>query len=114
MERYLLRGTVHLDCAALGRCSSRKVSRVQRNATAHAYILNSSALVSSTLTSSEFWHGYVDGTLSPKNYDKTLKQWTNMFGVGTTPTSSKKDITERNYRADDFGSSVEGIAFLRI
>ncbi len=113
MEQYLLRGTVHLDCAAQGRCSSRKVSRVQRNATAHAYSLNSSALVSSTLTS-EFWHGDVDGTLSPKNYDGTLKEWTNMFGIGTTPTSSKKDIPKRNYRADDFGSSVEGIAFLRI
>ncbi|KAH8623351.1 hypothetical protein IG631_21830 [Alternaria alternata] len=49
------------------------------------------------------------GTLSPKNYDETLKQWTNVFGVSTTPTSSKKDTPERNYRTDDFGSSVEGI-----
>ncbi|CAN9297007.1 unnamed protein product [Alternaria alternata] len=57
----------------------------------------------------QFWHGSVDGTLSPKNYDETLKQWTNVFGVSTTPTSSKKDTPERNYRTDDFGPSVEGI-----
>jgi acetylxylan esterase len=61
------------------------------------------------LTLPEFWHGSVDGTLSPKNYDETLKQWTNVFGVGTTPTSSKKDTPERNYRTDDFGPNVEGI-----
>jgi acetylxylan esterase len=61
------------------------------------------------LTYPEFWHGSVDGTLSPKNYDETLKQWTNVFGVSTTPTSSKKDTPERNYRTDDFGPSVEGI-----
>ncbi|KAF2033208.1 hypothetical protein EK21DRAFT_98486 [Setomelanomma holmii] len=39
-------------------------------------------------------HGSVDSTLSPKNYDETLKQWTNVFG---------------NYRTDDFGPNVQGI-----
>ncbi|CAI6339643.1 unnamed protein product [Periconia digitata] len=57
----------------------------------------------------QIWHGSVDGTLSPKNYDETIKQWTNVFGVSGTPTSSKPDTPERNYRMDDFGGNVEGI-----
>lgn len=61
------------------------------------------------LRNTEFWHGSTDATLAPKNYDETLKQWTNVFGVNTTPTSSKKDSPEKNYRTDDFGPSVEGI-----
>jgi acetylxylan esterase len=57
----------------------------------------------------QFWHGSVDSTLSPKNYDETLKQWTNIFGVSTTPTKSQKDTPEKNYRTDDFGPNVQGI-----
>jgi acetylxylan esterase len=57
----------------------------------------------------QIWHGSVDGTLSPKNYEETIKQWTNVFGVSTTPTSSKPDTPEKNYRMDDFGPDVEGI-----
>lgn len=57
----------------------------------------------------EFWHGSTDSTLSPKNYDETLKQWTNVFGVSTTPTNSQKDTPEKNYRTDDFGPNVEAI-----
>jgi acetylxylan esterase len=57
----------------------------------------------------QFWHGSTDATLSPKNYDETLKQWTNVFGVTTTPTKSQKDTPEKNYRTDDFGENVQGI-----
>ncbi|KAF2112146.1 Alpha/Beta hydrolase protein [Lophiotrema nucula] len=59
----------------------------------------------------QFWHGSVDGTLSPNNYQETVKQWTNasVFDVSTTPTSSKPDTPEKNYRMDDFGPNVEGI-----
>jgi acetylxylan esterase len=57
----------------------------------------------------QFWHGSNDGTLSPNNYQETLKQWTNVFNVTTTPTNSKPDTPEKNYRTDDFGPNVEGI-----
>ncbi|PVI08297.1 carbohydrate esterase family 1 protein [Periconia macrospinosa] len=57
----------------------------------------------------QIWHGSVDATLAPRNYDETIKQWTNVFGVGTTPTSSTPDSPEKGYRRDDFGKSVEGI-----
>ncbi|KAF2868857.1 acetylxylan esteras-like protein 1 precursor, partial [Massariosphaeria phaeospora] len=57
----------------------------------------------------QVWHGSTDGTLAPRNYEETIKQWTNVFGVTTTPTSSKPDTPEKNYRTDDFGPSVQGI-----
>lgn len=57
----------------------------------------------------QFWHGSVDTTLSPKNYDETLRQWTNVFGVSTKPTKSQRDTLEKNYRTDDFGPNVQGI-----
>jgi acetylxylan esterase len=57
----------------------------------------------------QVWHGSTDGTLAPANYQETIKQWTNVFGVSVTPTSSKPDTPEKNYRTDDFGPNVEGI-----
>ena len=57
----------------------------------------------------QVWHGSTDGTLAPANYQETIKQWTNVFGVTITPTSSKPDTPEKNYRTDDFGPSVQGI-----
>ncbi|KAF2268224.1 hypothetical protein CC78DRAFT_540971 [Lojkania enalia] len=57
----------------------------------------------------QIWHGSVDTTLAPQNYQETIKQWTNVFGVSETPTSSKPNTPEMNYRTDDFGPNVEGI-----
>lgn len=57
----------------------------------------------------EFWHGSVDATILPPNYNETLKQWTNVFGVSTTPTRSRANTPQTNYRTDDFGSNVQGI-----
>lgn len=57
----------------------------------------------------QIWHGSADTTLAPANYQETIKQWTNVFGVSTTPTSSKPNTPETNYRMDDFGPNVEGI-----
>ncbi|EUC41118.1 carbohydrate esterase family 1 protein [Bipolaris oryzae ATCC 44560] len=57
----------------------------------------------------QFWHGSVDATILPPNYNETLKQWTNVFGVSTTPTRSQANTPQTNYRTDDFGSNVQGI-----
>jgi len=57
----------------------------------------------------QIWHGSTDSTLAPQNYQETIKQWTNVFGVSITPTSSKPDTPEKNYRTDDFGPNVQGI-----
>jgi acetylxylan esterase len=58
----------------------------------------------------QIWHGSTDGTLSPNNYKETIKQWTNVFGLSDTATTSKPDTPEKNYRTDDFGPLVDGFA----
>ncbi|KAK4115653.1 carbohydrate esterase family 1 protein [Canariomyces notabilis] len=57
----------------------------------------------------QIWHGSTDGTLAPANYQETIKQWTNVFGVSQTPTSSLKNYPERNYQTDNYGEFVQGI-----
>ncbi|KAK0741682.1 Alpha/Beta hydrolase protein [Apiosordaria backusii] len=59
----------------------------------------------------QIWHGSADGTLSPNNYQETIKQWTNVFGVSQTPTSTIQNFPERNYRTENFGEGgqVQGV-----
>ncbi|KAK4178527.1 family 1 putative carbohydrate esterase [Triangularia setosa] len=59
----------------------------------------------------QIWHGSADGTLSPNNYQETIKQWTNVFGLSQTPTSTVQNFPERNYRTENYGSEgmVQGI-----
>lgn len=38
-----------------------------------------------------------------------LQQWTNVFGVSQTPTSSIKNYPQSNYQTDDYGPNVQGI-----
>jgi len=44
----------------------------------------------------QIWHGSTDGTLAPQNYQETIKQWTNVFGVSQTPTATKKNYPQAN------------------
>ena len=57
----------------------------------------------------QIWHGSADTTLSPQNYQETIKQWTNVFNVSQTPTSTLKNFPARNYQTDNYGPSVQGI-----
>ncbi|KAK0706588.1 Alpha/Beta hydrolase protein [Lasiosphaeria miniovina] len=57
----------------------------------------------------QIWHGSADGTLAPANYQEEIKQWTNVFGVDQTPTSTVANFPERNYRTDNYGDHVQGI-----
>ncbi|POS70836.1 acetyl xylan esterase [Diaporthe helianthi] len=57
----------------------------------------------------QIWHGSADSTLSPQNYNEEIKQWTNVFGIGQTPTSSTKNRPQSNYQTDDYGPNVQGI-----
>jgi acetylxylan esterase len=57
----------------------------------------------------QIWHGSADTTINPNNYQEELKQWTNIFGVSMTPTSTKADYPEKNYALSDYGPNVEGI-----
>ncbi|KAG6360662.1 hypothetical protein INS49_011727 [Diaporthe citri] len=57
----------------------------------------------------QIWHGSADGTLNPQNYKEEIKQWTNVFGVSQTPTSSVKNYPQSNYQTDNYGPNVQGI-----
>ncbi len=57
----------------------------------------------------QVWHGSNDGTLAPQNYQETIKQWTNVFGVSQTPTSSVSNYPARNYKTDNYGEMLQGI-----
>ena len=57
----------------------------------------------------QIWHGSVDTTLAPQNYQEELKQWTNIFGVSLTPMAMKADYPEKGYALSDYGPDVEGI-----
>ena len=59
----------------------------------------------------QIWHGSADATLAPANYQETIKQWTNVFGVSQTPSSVVKDSPARGYETQNFGSTgmVQGI-----
>ncbi|ORY64168.1 acetylxylan esteras-like protein 1 precursor [Pseudomassariella vexata] len=57
----------------------------------------------------QVWHGSVDSTLAPANYEETIKQWTGVFGVSQTATATKADTPQGGYTTSDYGSSVEGI-----
>ncbi len=39
----------------------------------------------------------------------TVIQWTNVFGVSQTPTSSVKNFPQANYQTDNYGDNVQGI-----
>jgi len=57
----------------------------------------------------QFWHGSADTTLAPQNYEETVKQWTGVFGVSQTASSTKENTPQSQYTTSDYGPSVEGI-----
>lgn len=57
----------------------------------------------------QIWHGSADTTLAPQNYQEEIKQWTAVFGVSQTATSSKANTPEAQYTTSDYGPNVEGI-----
>jgi poly(hydroxyalkanoate) depolymerase family esterase len=42
----------------------------------------------------QLWHGVTDTTLSPTNQTEAIKQWTNVFGLGATPTSTTPEMID--------------------
>lgn len=57
----------------------------------------------------QIWHGSTDSTLAPQNFQETMKQWQNVFGVSSTPTQTRKNYPARNYQTDDYGPNLQGI-----
>ncbi|KAI1201585.1 acetylxylan esterase A [Nemania serpens] len=57
----------------------------------------------------QVWHGSVDTTLAPQNYQEEIKQWTAVFNVTQTPTSTVQNFPKQGYTTSNYGVSVQGI-----
>lgn len=57
----------------------------------------------------QIWHGSVDNILLPQNFQEEIKEWTGVFGVSSTATSSQANTPGPDYTTYNYGSSVQGI-----
>jgi poly(hydroxyalkanoate) depolymerase family esterase len=61
----------------------------------------------------QLWHGATDTTLSYPNFGEEIKQWTNLNGIGQTPTATDRPQstwTRTRYGASGAQAPVEGIS----
>ncbi|KIM22089.1 carbohydrate esterase family 1 protein [Serendipita vermifera MAFF 305830] len=58
----------------------------------------------------QFWHGTLDTTLNYNNFGEEVKQWTNVFGVSTTPTNTVLNYPLSGWTRYDYGPNVMGIS----
>ena len=62
----------------------------------------------------QIWHGSSDTTLYPQNYQETIKQWTGVFGLSQTATSTQQNTPQSGYTTSNYADSsgkvlVQGI-----
>jgi len=57
----------------------------------------------------QFWHGTADTTLYPQNFQEEIKQWTNVFGVSQTATSTQSNSPLSGYTRTSYGPNVQAI-----
>ncbi|KAF7719545.1 Acetylxylan esterase [Penicillium ucsense] len=58
----------------------------------------------------QIYHGSVDTTLYPENYQETCKQWANIFGYNyNAPQSTKNNSPQSGYTTTTWGPNVQGI-----
>jgi acetylxylan esterase len=58
----------------------------------------------------QIYHGSVDATLRPQNYQETMKQWAGVFGYNyDKPQSVQQNNPQSGYTKTTYGPSVEGI-----
>ncbi|KAG8833418.1 hypothetical protein FRC18_003666 [Serendipita sp. 400] len=65
---------------------------------------------SGTRPKMQFWHGTADAVLYYQNFLEETKQWTNVFGVSTTPTNTVQNYPLSGWTRYDYGSNVMGIS----
>ncbi|KIK63579.1 carbohydrate esterase family 1 protein [Collybiopsis luxurians FD-317 M1] len=54
------------------------------------------------------WHGTADTTLYYPNYGEEIKQWTDVFGLSQTPTTTTQNDPQSGYTMTTYGSEVVG------
>jgi acetylxylan esterase len=55
----------------------------------------------------QVYHGSIDTTLRPQNYQETVKEWTGVFGYDATkPAKSQNNFPLNGYKTDTWGVST--------
>jgi len=54
-------------------------------------------------------HGGIDTTLHSNNYNETMRQWTGVFGLNTTPTETKPNTPQQGYTTYLWGTQLKGV-----
>ncbi|MEU4770154.1 PHB depolymerase family esterase [Actinosynnema sp. NPDC023794] len=57
----------------------------------------------------QLWHGTEDDVLRFANFGEAIRQWTNVHGVSTTPTSTEYNTPRSTWTRTRYGSRVEAI-----
>lgn len=57
----------------------------------------------------QIWHGSADATLAPQNYQEEIKQWTAVFNLSQTATSTVQNNPKQGYTTSNYGEWVQGI-----
>jgi acetylxylan esterase len=55
------------------------------------------------------YHGSVDTTLYPQNFNETMKEWSGVFGYSSTPSQTLANTPQQSYTKYVYGPSVTGI-----
>ncbi|KDQ19638.1 carbohydrate-binding module family 1 protein [Botryobasidium botryosum FD-172 SS1] len=58
----------------------------------------------------QIWHGTNDETLNYNNFGEAIKQWTNVFGVSTTPTSTQTNSPVNGWTRSSYGPNFQAIS----
>ena len=58
----------------------------------------------------QLWHGTNDATLSYNNFNEAVKQWTNVFGVSETPTSTQTNSPLSGWTRKSYGPNLQAIS----
>jgi len=54
------------------------------------------------------WHGTADNVLYYPNYGEEIKQWTNVFGVSQTPSTTSTNNPDSGYTKTTYGANLVG------
>jgi len=57
----------------------------------------------------QLYHGDIDATIAPANYNYSVAQWSTVFGYGAVPISEKADTPEKGYTTQVFGPLLTGV-----
>lgn len=57
----------------------------------------------------QIYHGSIDQTLLPPNFNETIKEWNGVFGYSGTPQQTLTNTPQPNYTKYIYGANLQGI-----